>query len=72
MCFGPVKDSRLTVPAYALGIFFFEGFCDVKKGGHHPETNLANYGYMANNESREKPGSFYILAYRLELIVEIW
>jgi hypothetical protein len=39
MCFGPVKDSRLTVPAHSTGLtkvenalgFFFKGFCDVTK-----------------------------------------
>jgi hypothetical protein len=53
--------------------FFFKGFCDVySRGGDHPETILANSGYMPHMKVEKKPGSFYILGYLLELIVEIW
>jgi hypothetical protein len=39
----------------------------------HPETILANSGYMPDMKGgKKKPGSFYILGYLLELIAQIW
>jgi hypothetical protein len=49
-------------------------FCDVySQGGDHPKTKFSQFWLHATRyESRKKkPGSFYILGYLLELIVEI-
>jgi hypothetical protein len=40
------------------------------QGDDHPKINLANFGYISNMYVN-KIGSFYILGYLLELIVEI-
>jgi hypothetical protein len=42
------------------------------QSGHHPENNLAKFGYILDMKVEKKSKSFYVLGYLLELIIKIW
>jgi len=41
------------------------------QSGHHPENDLAKFGYMLDMKVEKKSESFYILGYLLEFIIKI-
>jgi hypothetical protein len=43
-----------------------------RQSGNHPENNLAKFGYILDIKVGQKPKSFYILGYLLELVQKIW
>jgi hypothetical protein len=44
----------------------------IRQSGNHPENNLAKFGYILDMNAGQKPKSFYILGYLLELVIKIW
>jgi len=42
------------------------------QSGNHPENNLGKFGYILDIKVGQKPKSFYILGYLLELVIKIW
>jgi hypothetical protein len=69
-CFLFVHNLPKQNTGVVQGFFLRILWCS--EGADHPETNLANSGYMPDMKVENNQGSFYILDYLLELIVEFW